>query len=165
MAISLHNIAPAPGANVRKKRVGRGHGSGRHKTSGRGTKGQKARTGHHGLPKPGFEGGQTAMARRLPKRGFNSFSRREVSIVNVISLAQFSPGATVDPDALRSARLVPSSAKRIKILGHLYSKEMPSLNGMTVRAHEFSQSAKELLARVGCTVEVIVDPVNAQGTK
>jgi len=77
MGTTLHTLSPNPGATRDRKRLGRGHGSGLHKTSGKGTKGQKARTGHHGIPKPGFEGGQTIMARRLPKRGFKNRFRLE----------------------------------------------------------------------------------------
>src|SRR5437870_12087387 len=77
MGTTLHTLSPNPGANRDRKRLGRGHGSGLHKTAGKGQKGQKARTGHHGIPKPGFEGGQTAMSRRLPKRGFTNWRFRE----------------------------------------------------------------------------------------
>src|SRR5579859_4223308 len=113
MGTTLHTLKPNEGAVRNKKRLGRGHGSGLHKTAGKGQKGQKARTGHHGLPKPGFEGGQTAMARRLPKRGFHNFTRREVAIVNVASLVtRFAGGGVADPESLRAARLVRASADR-----------------------------------------------------
>jgi len=99
MGTTLHTLAPNPGANRPKKRLGRGHGSGTHKTSGKGTKGQKARTGHHGIPKPGFEGGQTAMARRLPKRGFHNPSRKQIFAVNLGDIgARFSAGSNL-PEA------------------------------------------------------------------
>src|SRR5947207_15700010 len=77
MSITLHTLAPNPGATRPKKRLGRGHGSGLHKTSGKGTKGQKGRTGYDGSPKAGFEGGQTGMAGRLPKRGFTNYKYRK----------------------------------------------------------------------------------------
>src|SRR4029078_3666723 len=105
MGTTLHPLAPNKGATKPKKRLGRGHGSGLHKTSGKGQKGQKARTGHHGWPKPGFEGGQTILARRLPKRGFNNPRfREEVFAVNLGALAErFSAGATVDIEAMKAA--------------------------------------------------------------
>jgi len=159
MAISLHTLTPEPGANVRKKRLGRGHGTGRHKTSGKGMKGQRARTGHHGLPKPGFEGGQTAMARRLPKRGFNNLSRQETTIVNLVDIAARMNGIEViDPKSLHSVGLVSAHAQRIKILGRVGSDPLPRA---MVRAHGFSESAKRLLEEAGCTIEVIPDRIAA----
>src|SRR3954467_3678953 len=84
MGTTLHTLAPNKGATRNKKRLGRGHGSGLHKTAGKGQKGQKARTGHHGIPKPGFEGGQTAMSRRIPKRGFtNHRFKKDIFAVNL----------------------------------------------------------------------------------
>lgn len=143
---TLHTLAPNPGANRPKKRVGRGHGSGTHKTSGKGTKGQKARTGHHGIPKPGFEGGQTAMARRLPKRGFNNRFRKDIFAVNLgdIGLRFTKAGATVGIDQLKESGLVPRSAKLVKILGSV--REGQSLPGnLSVSAHYISASAKAKL--------------------
>src|SRR6185437_13116053 len=97
MGTTLHTLTPNPGANRDKKRLGRGHGSGLHKTSGKGQKGQKARTGHHGIPKPGFEGGQTMLARRLPKRGFNNKRfQKDIAIVNLGDLAkEYTSSATL----------------------------------------------------------------------
>ena len=114
MGTSLHTLAPNPGANRPKKRLGRGHGSGLHKTSGKGTKGQKARTGHHGIPKPGFEGGQTAMARRLPKRGFNNPFRKEIFAVNLGDIAaRFeNAGSVIGIDELKNVGLVPRSFRK-----------------------------------------------------
>src|SRR5438876_5297906 len=108
MGTTLHTLAPNKGATKTKKRLGRGHGSGLHKTSGKGTKGQKARTGHHGIPKPGFEGGQTILARRLPKRGFNNTRfQKDVAAVNLGWIAErFAAGAVVDVDALKKAGLL-----------------------------------------------------------
>lgn len=149
MSITLHTLAPNPGANRPKKRIGRGHGSGTHKTAGKGTKGQKARTGHHGIPKPGFEGGQTAMARRLPKRGFNNLFRREIFAVNLgdIGLRFTSEGATVDVEQLKSVGLVPRSAKWVKILGAVREgQSIPSR--LTVSAHYISASAKTQLEEI-----------------
>jgi large subunit ribosomal protein L15 len=150
MGTNLQNIAPKPGANVAKKRLGRGHGSGLHKTSGKGTKGQKARTGHHGIPKPGFEGGQTAMARRLPKRGFINPFRKEVFAVNLGDIAaRFTEaGASVDLAALKSAGLVPRSAKHVKVLGSI-AEDQKLAQKLALHAHFISASAKEKLEAAG----------------
>src|SRR5437764_1717296 len=118
MGPTLHTLAPNKGATRNKKRLGRGHGSGLHKTAGKGQKGQKARTGHHGIPKPGFEGGQSAMARRLPKRGFtNARFKKDIFAVNLGDVAERFDNGMVDVDALKSHGLVPRSAALIKILG------------------------------------------------
>ncbi|MFO0574649.1 MAG: 50S ribosomal protein L15 [Polyangia bacterium] len=145
MGTTLHTLAPNPGANRPKKRLGRGHGSGTHKTSGKGTKGQKARTGHHGIPKPGFEGGQTAMARRLPKRGFNNRFRKDIFAVNLgdISARFTKAGATVGIEQLKEVGLVPRSAKLVKILGTM--NESASLTSLAVSAHYISAAAKAKL--------------------
>ena len=99
MGTTLHTLKPNPGATKPKKRLGRGHGSGLHKTAGKGQKGQKARTGHHGIPKPGFEGGQTAMARRLPKRGFTNYRfKKDVFAVNLGAVGErFESGVVESP--------------------------------------------------------------------
>lgn len=160
MATTLHNIAPNPGANTAKKRVGRGHGSGTHKTSGKGTKGQKARTGHHGIPKPGFEGGQTAMARRLPKRGFINPFRKEVFAVNLGDIgARFSEaGTSVDLLKLREAGLVPRSAKFVKILGGVREGQALAKH-LSIHAHFISASArKQLEDSAGAFHEISVGP-------
>lgn len=160
MATTLHTIGPNPGANVAKKRVGRGHGSGLHKTSGKGTKGQKARTGHHGIPKPGFEGGQTAMARRLPKRGFKNPFRKEIFAVNLSAIgAQFgTAGASVDLAKLREAGLVPRSAKYVKVLGGVREGQALAKN-LAIHAHFISASAKQQLeAAAGAFHEISVAP-------
>src|SRR5438270_7247578 len=119
MGTTLHTLSPNEGAVKNRKRLGRGHGSGTHKTSGKGQKGQKARTGHHGIPKPGFEGGQTAMARRLPKRGFNNPFRRPIFAVNLGDIGRLLSDASVPVDLqrLKALGLVPKTAKEIKILG------------------------------------------------
>src|SRR4051812_24335392 len=129
MGTTLHTLAPAKGATRKKKRLGRGHGSGLHKTSGKGQKGQKARTGHHGIPKPGFEGGQSAMSRRIPKRGFTNMPfKKQIFAVNIGDLAERFASGTVDVDALKAHGLVPRSAKLIKILGGSESdKKLPKL--------------------------------------
>lgn len=155
MGTTLHTLSPAKGANRPRKRVGRGHGSGTHKTAGKGQKGQKARTGHHGIPKPGFEGGQSAMARRLPKRGFtNARFKKEISIVNLGELeGRFQPGRPVDVEALKERDLVPPSARLVKVLG-----DGKFTSKLTVRAHFFSQSALAKLQQLGGAAEVIAQP-------
>src|SRR3954462_3523455 len=112
MGTTLHTLKPNEGATRNKKRLGRGHGSGLHKTAGKGQKGQKARTGHHGIPKPGFEGGQSAMSRRLPKRGFtNARFKQDIFAVNLGDLAERFSDGKVDIEALKAHGLVPRSAK------------------------------------------------------
>src|SRR6266508_3857981 len=130
MGTTLHTLSPNPGATKKKKRLGRGPGSRTGKTAGKGVKGQKARTGHHGA-RIGFEGGQMPMQRRLPKRGFQNPFRREASVVNV---------GVVDVDAMKAAGMVPRTAERVKVLG-----EGDVAKKLTVRAHAFSESAKKKL--------------------
>src|SRR5262245_28562634 len=111
MGTTLNTLKPNPGAVRNKKRLGRGHGSGLHKTAGKGQKGQKARTGHHGIPKPGFEGGQTAMARRIPKRGFTNYAfKKDIFAVNVGDIAARFDGGEVTVDGLKDHGLVPRTA-------------------------------------------------------
>jgi large subunit ribosomal protein L15 len=151
MGTTLHTLAPNKGATRNKKRLGRGHGSGLHKTAGKGQKGQKARTGHHGIPKPGFEGGQTAMSRRLPKRGFtNHRFKKDVFAVNIGDIGERFESGKVDLDGLKAAGLVPRKAKLLKILGDgEFSRKL------TIHAHFFSASAKEILEKAGGKAEVI----------
>src|SRR5688572_2863017 len=145
MGTTLHTLKPNPGATRNKKRLGRGHGSGLHKTAGKGMKGQKARTGHHGIPKPGFEGGQTAMARRLPKRGFTNHAfKKDVFAVNLGDIAARFDGGEVTVEGLKERGLVPRSAGLVKILG-----DGDVDKKLTVHAHYFSASAKEKLEKRG----------------
>jgi large subunit ribosomal protein L15 len=148
MGTTLSTLSPNPGANQRKKRLGRGRGSHRGKTSTKGQKGQKARTGHHGMP-AGFEGGQMPMDRRLPKRGFKNPFRVEVAAINVGMLSRRFDGE-VDIDALRAAGLVPTGAQVVKILGE-GALDKP----LVVKAHRFSKMAAEKIRAAGGTVEVI----------
>ncbi|MEN8139977.1 MAG: 50S ribosomal protein L15 [Thermodesulfobacteriota bacterium] len=113
--MNLSNLSPQPGSRKQKKRLGRGHGSGHGKTSGRGHKGYKARSGS-GI-KPGFEGGQMPIQRRLPKRGFNNIFRKEYAIVNVGALEAFAAGDTIDRDSLAAAGLIKKGDTLVKILG------------------------------------------------
>lgn len=152
MGTTLHTLAPNPGATRKRKRVGRGPGSGYGKTAGRGQKGQKARTGHHGA-RVGFEGGQMPMQRRLPKRGFANPFRIVAHPINISVLAaRFSEGEVVDVTMMREAGLVPKKANVIKVLadGEIDKK-------LTVRAHRFSKNAIAKLEAAGGTAEVI-DP-------
>src|SRR5690348_11843128 len=157
MGTTLHTLKPNAGAVRNKKRLGRGHGSGLHKTAGKGQKGQKARTGHHGIPKPGFEGGQTAMARRLPKKGFTNYHfKKEVSAVNLGDVDARFTGGEVTVDALKEKGLIPRSAKLVKILG-----DGDITKGLTIVAHYFSNSAKEKLEKAGGSARVIEQPKDA----
>jgi large subunit ribosomal protein L15 len=152
MGTTRSTLAPNKGATKNKKRLGRGRGSGTGKTSGKGMKGQKARTGHHGAIK-GFEGGQMPLQRRLPKRGFHNFFRVEAFAVNVGLLASVFEGGTVDVEAMRKAGLVPKRAAVVKVLG-----EGTIDKKLVVRAHRFSKSAAEKLAAAGGAAEVIEAP-------
>lgn len=145
----LHTIQPAVGANTSEKRLGRGIGSGLGKTSGKGHKGQWARSG--GGVRPGFEGGQTPIARRLPKRGFNNKFAITYDIVNVEALNVFESGTVVTPELLAETKIVNSKNNGgIKILGNgkLTKK-------LTVKADKFSASAKAAIEAAGGVAEVI----------
>jgi large subunit ribosomal protein L15 len=144
----LHELRPPKGSNTRRKRVGRGVGSGHGKTSCRGMNGQKAR----GSVPPGFEGGQTPLHKRLPqKRGFTNRFRKEYAIVNLSRLAEkFEAGSEVTPEILLERRIVRDLKDGIKILG-VGDLSHP----LTVRAHRFSKSAEEKLRAAGGTAEVI----------
>jgi large subunit ribosomal protein L15 len=144
----LDELRPPKGSNTRRKRVGRGIGSGHGKTSCRGTKGQRSR---NTVP-PGFEGGQTPLHKRLPqKRGFTNRFRKEYAIVNLKRLAEvFEAGADVTPEILLERRIVRDLKDGIKILG-----VGDLTHPLTVRAHSFSKSAEEKLRAAGGTAEVI----------
>ena len=145
--MKLHELMPAEGATKSPKRVGRGHGSGNGKTAGKGHKGQKARAGRG--QRPGFEGGQMPLQRRVPKRGFNNIFAKEYSIVNVSALEVFDDGAVVDATALVEKGLIRSATESVKILGNgeLTKK-------LTVNASAFSASAAEKIQKAGGTAEV-----------
>jgi large subunit ribosomal protein L15 len=150
MGTKLHDLKPNRGATKAKKRIGRGIGSGNGQTAGKGVKGQKARTGHHGAI-PGFEGGQMPMQRRLPKRGFKNFFRVEAFPINVGALAlRFDGSTVVDIEAMKKAGIVPKTAPKVKILGEGEVK-----GKLTVRAHAFSESAKAKLEQAGGSAEVV----------
>ncbi|MGD2051002.1 MAG: 50S ribosomal protein L15 [Acidimicrobiia bacterium] len=144
--MKLHHLRPAAGAKQRKIRVGRGESGRRGKTAGRGTKGQKAR----GAVRPGFEGGQMPLQRRLPKlKGFKNRNKEVFVVVNVDRLAEFDADGTVTPDDLR-ARGIAKKRGRIKILG-----EGELDRALTVKAHAFSLGAAEKIRAAGGTVEVV----------
>lgn len=145
--MDLSNLTPAPGATKSRKRVGRGPGSGLGKTSGRGHKGKGARSG--GNVRPGYEGGQMPLQRRLPKRGFHSLNRTSYAIVNLRGLEQFADGTTVDPAALVEHGLV-RRGHLVKVLG---AGELTKK--LTVKAHKFSESAKTRIESAGGAVEVL----------
>ena len=141
MADTLSKLAKPEGATRGKLRKGRGVGSGLGKTAGRGQKGQFARRSTF---KPWFEGGQTPMARRLPKRGFKKHNRDVVAAINVSQLELFDAGAKVDERALRDRGIIKGRADRIKILG-----QGDLTKAVTVTAHSFSKSAQEKIAKAG----------------
>lgn len=146
--MKLNEMTYTEGARRERKRIGRGHGSGNGKTAGKGHKGQNARSG--GGVRLGFEGGQTPLARRLPKRGFTNFNRKEYSIVNVESLNVFEDGTVVTPELLKETGLVKKELDGVKILGNgeLTKK-------LTVQANKFSASATTVIEQAGGKAEVI----------
>lgn len=146
----LHNLVAPRGARKKKKRVGRGRGSGMGKTSGRGMKGQKARKSGH--VRPGFEGGQLPLARRQPKRGFNNSKfENPFAEVNVGRLAgRFEAGATVDPQALVAIGLMRNLSQKVKILG-----EGDITVALTLKVHKISAGARSKIEQAGGTVEVL----------
>lgn len=146
--MDLSNLKPAIGSTKNRKRIGRGQGSGTGKTSGKGHKGQNARSG--GGVKPGFEGGQMPLQRRLPKRGFTPLSRTEYSLVNLRDLAQFEANSVVDLEALSKTGLVGQVKDGVKILG-----DGDLSHALTVKAHKFSKSAVAKIEAAGGKVEVI----------
>jgi large subunit ribosomal protein L15 len=146
--MKLHSLKPVDGARHTRKRIGRGAGSGFGKTAGKGHKGQNARSG--GGVRLGFEGGQTPLFQRLPKRGFTNFNRKEFAIVNLETLNRFEDGAVVTPAALKEAGIVKKELSGIKILGNGSIEKK-----LTVQAHKFSASAKSAIEAAGGKAEVI----------
>ena len=146
--MELHNLKPTKGATHSKKRLGRGIGSGTGKTSGKGHKGQNARSG--GGTRPGFEGGQTPFFKRMPKRGFTNRFRKEYATVNVSDLNKYDNGTVVTPELLLQDRLIRKVLSGVKVLGdgNLEKK-------LTVQANKFTGSAVEKIEAAGGSVEVI----------
>ncbi|MFM1654480.1 50S ribosomal protein L15 [Brevibacillus sp. B_LB10_24] len=146
--MKLHELQPAEGSRHERKRIGRGIGSGNGKTAGKGHKGQNARSG--GGVRPGFEGGQNPLFRRLPKRGFTNINRKEFAIVSLDALNRFEEGTVVTPELLKETGVISALRDGVKVLanGELNVK-------LTVKAHKFSGTAAEKIAQVGGTAEVI----------
>jgi len=143
-----NELKPAAGSRKSRKRVGRGPGSGLGKTSGRGEKGQKSRSGYSA--KRGFEGGQMPLHRRIPKRGFHNIFRKEYLTVNVERLNQFAAGTVVTPESLRDAGMLHKGHLDVKVLGNGDLKV-----ALTVRAHKFTEAAARKIQEAGGTAEVL----------
>ena len=146
--MKLHELQYTEGARKTRKRVGRGTSSGTGKTAGRGQKGQGARSG--GGKKTGFEGGQTPLFMRLPKRGFTNFNKLEYAIVNLDQLNTFEAGTVVCPKALKEAGLIKKELDGVKVLGNGTLEK-----AITVKAHKFSKSALAAIEAAGGKTEVI----------
>ncbi len=149
MTTGLSDLRPHPGSTKNRKRVGRGPGSGMGKTSTRGEKGQKSRSGW--ASKPGFEGGQMPLFRRLPRRGFNNIFRVEYAVVNLQQLELFRAGSTVSPEDLVARGFIgKNETASVKVLG-----KGKLSKALTVKAHRFSASAKEAIEKAGGKVELL----------
>ena len=146
--MKLHELSPAEGSTKESKRIGRGHGSGQGKTAGKGHKGQKARAGR-GM-RPGFEGGQMPLQRRVPKRGFNNIFAKEIVAINVGSLNVFVDGAVVDNEAIIKAGIAKKVCDGIKILGNGQLTK-----NLTVKVSAYSEAAKQKIEAAGGKAEVI----------
>ena len=147
--MNLNELKPAAGSKKSAFRVGRGHGSGNGKTSGKGHKGQKARSG--GGVRPGFEGGQMPIYRRLPKRGFTNIFAKAYTEINITALNSFEDGAVVDAAALKAAGIIKKVNDGVKVLGR---GDLTAKN-LTVKAAKFTKSAEEKIAAAGGKAEVI----------
>jgi len=145
--MKLHNLQSTSSHPV-VKRKGRGPGSGLGKTAGRGQKGQRARSGGKG--KPGFEGGQTPLYRRIPKFGFTNINTKKYAIINLMTLEKFAAKSTIDLPFLIEAKLVAKSARLLKILG-----QGQLTKALTVKAHKFSQAAQKAITQAGGKTEVL----------
>jgi large subunit ribosomal protein L15 len=146
--MKLHELSPPAKSHTSDKRLGRGVGSGRGKTAGRGTKGYNSRSG--GGVKPGYEGGQMPIQRRLPKRGFTNIFRKKIAVINLRDLLAFESGSLVDEEALVKAGLVKGQKDGIKLLGQ--GEIQVALN---VRLNQVSKSARQKIEAAGGSVEVI----------
>jgi large subunit ribosomal protein L15 len=146
--MDLSDLRPAPGSNKKRKRVGRGDGSGHGKTSCRGHKGQGSRSG--GNTKPGFEGGQMPLQRRVPKRGFRNPFKIEMTVINLDQLDTFAEGAEITPEVLQARGLLRGKGRQVKILGDgALSKRL------MVKAHGFSAKAREKIEAAGGKAELV----------
>ena len=147
--MKLHELSPVEGSKKGSRRIGRGHGSGWGKTAGKGHKGQKARSG--GSIRPGFEGGQMPLQRRVPKRGFNNIFAKNVVAINLSTLnRKFNDGDTVDVEALKAAGVVKNGFDAVKVLGNGKLDKK-----LTVKVSAFSKSAKATIEAAGGKAEVI----------
>jgi large subunit ribosomal protein L15 len=146
--MKLDDLRPAAGSNKKRKRIGRGDGSGHGKTSGRGHKGQGARSG--GNTKPGFEGGQMPLQRRLPKRGFHNPFRIEMAVVNLSQIDLLPEEGEVTPETLAAHGYVSGKNRQVKVLG-----DGTLSKAVTIRAHRFSAAAKEKIEAAGGKAELI----------
>jgi large subunit ribosomal protein L15 len=146
--MKLNELSPPKGARKKRKRLGRGVASGQGKTAGRGSKGQNARSG--GGARPGYEGGQMPIHRRLPKRGFTNIFKKEYAVINVRDLARFEAGSTVDEAALVSQGLVKGARDGIKLLG-----QGDISHALTIKIHQASKAAKDKIEAAGGTIEVV----------
>ena len=146
--MKLNELSPASNSRKARKRIGRGVGSGSGKTAGRGTKGHNSRSG--GGVRPGFEGGQMPLHRRLPKRGFTNIFRKNIAVVNIRDLSKFENGSVVDGNALVQAGLIKGRPDGIKLLGQGEIKF-----ALEVKINQISKSAREKIEAAGGRVEVI----------
>jgi large subunit ribosomal protein L15 len=146
--MDLSNLSPAPGSTKARKRLGRGPGSGNGTTAGRGNKGHNSRSG--GGVRPGFEGGQMPLHRRLPKRGFVNIFAKDIAVVNIRDLARFESGSVVDGEALKAKGLVKGRVDGIKLLG-----KGDIAYPLTVKVSHVSRSAREKVEAAGGAIEVI----------
>ncbi|WP_353853993.1 50S ribosomal protein L15 [Bacillus sp. Bos-x628] len=146
--MKLHELKPSEGSRKVRNRVGRGIGSGNGKTSGKGHKGQNARSG--GGVRPGFEGGQMPLFQRLPKRGFTNINRKDYAVINLDKLNSFDEGTEVTPELLLETGIISKLKAGVKILGNGKLEKK-----LTVKANKFSASAKEAIEAAGGTAEVI----------
>jgi len=146
--MKIHDLSPVKGSKKRRKRVGRGPGSGHGKTSCRGHKGQNSRSGG-GAP-PGFEGGQMPLHRRLPKRGFTNIFKKHYSLIHVRDLNRFTPNSTLDIEALENAGLVKRIKDGVKLLG-----DGEISHPLVIKVHKVSKTAREKIENAGGKVEVV----------
>jgi large subunit ribosomal protein L15 len=149
MALGLNNIKPAPGSTHKKKRVGRGPGSGLGKTAGRGHKGQKSRSGYSS--RPGFEGGQMPLQRRLPKRGFTNIFKKQWIEISLAKIEEsFNAGDNITPEILHERGLIKKAKHDLVILGNGSVSK-----GLNISAHRFTKTAKDKIEKAGGTATVI----------
>jgi large subunit ribosomal protein L15 len=155
MPLSLNNLHPAPGSTHKKKRVGRGPGSGLGKTAGRGHKGQKSRSGYSS--RPGFEGGQMPLQRRLPKRGFTNIFKKQWIEISLAKIEEnFNAGDTVTPEILHQRGLIKKAKHDLVILGN-----GDFTKALTISAHRFTKTAREKVENAGGTATVITKAAEA----